>query len=147
MPSSSSLPRVWAFRDFAVGLMRVCMPGWSKMATMAHTLRYDLTILGGTQTGRPLPNGRWTANTPTLVAVGSRSEAFFHHGARALAGILPSGNYHSLEGGDHSAVLLAPKALAAAAESFFASGERSALNVELGSGAGGKRPGSGDVLQ
>jgi pimeloyl-ACP methyl ester carboxylesterase len=104
----------------AVNLMRLLMPGWSKMADMAHTLRYDLTILAGTQTGKPLPPERWAADTaPTLVAVGSRSEAFFHHGAQALAGILPNAQYRSLAGRDHSAVLLAPEALAAAAEPFF----------------------------
>jgi pimeloyl-ACP methyl ester carboxylesterase len=104
----------------AVNLMRLFMPGWSKMADMAHTLRYDLTILAGTQTGKPLPPERWAADTaPTLVAVGSRSEAFFHHGAQALAGILPNAQYRSLAGRDHSAVLLAPEAIVAAAEPFF----------------------------
>lgn len=112
--------------DPAVNLMRLFMPGWSKMADMAHTLRYDLTILVGTQAGKPLPAGRWAADTaPTLVAVGSRSEAFFHHGAQALVGILPNAQYRSLEGQDHSAVLLASKALAAAVEPFFLSGDNS----------------------
>lgn len=120
--------------DRAVDLMRLFMPGWSKMAGMAHTLRYDLTILAGTQTGKPLPAGRWTADTaPTLVVVGSRSEAFFHHGAQAVAGILPNAKYSSLEGRDHSAVLLAPKALAALAERFFLSGSKPKSAYERGS--------------
>jgi pimeloyl-ACP methyl ester carboxylesterase len=107
----------------AVDLMRLFMPGWSKMADMAHTLRYDLTILKGTQTGKSLPAGRWADETaPALIAVGSKSEAFFHHGARALAGMLPNAQYASLEGRDHSAVLLAPEGLASAAERFFLSG-------------------------
>jgi pimeloyl-ACP methyl ester carboxylesterase len=106
--------------DPAVDLMRLFMPGWSKMAGMAHTVRYDLTILEGTQTGKSLPAERWAADTtPTFVAVGSRSEAFFHHGAQALAGMLPNAEYSSLKGLDHSAVLLAAKALAASAERFF----------------------------
>jgi pimeloyl-ACP methyl ester carboxylesterase len=108
----------------AVDLMRLFMPGWSKMADMAHTLRYDLTLLAGTQTGKPLPAGRWAADTaPTLVAVGGRSEVFFHHGAQALAGILANAQYRSLEGRDHSAVLLAPEALASAAAGFFLAGD------------------------
>lgn len=73
---------------------------------MTHTVRYDLTILEGTQSGKSLPAERWTAVTaPTLVLVGSRSEPFFHHGAQALASMLPNARYGSLKGRDHSAVL------------------------------------------
>ena len=32
---------------FAVTIMRLLMPGWSKMTGTAHTLRYDLAILSG----------------------------------------------------------------------------------------------------
>jgi pimeloyl-ACP methyl ester carboxylesterase len=110
--------------DPAVNLMRLFMPGWSKMAGMAHTVRYDLTILEGTQAGKPLPAERWSAVTaPTLVTVGSRSEPFFHHGAQALAGMLPKARYGSLEGRDHSAVLFASTALAARAQQFFLSAD------------------------
>jgi pimeloyl-ACP methyl ester carboxylesterase len=108
---------------FGVTLMRFLMPGWSKMTGMAHTLPYDLAILEETQTGKPLPKERWVSNTtPTLIMVGSRSEVFFHSGAKALAGILSHGNYGSLEGGNHGSVLLGPKALAGAVEQFFGTG-------------------------
>jgi pimeloyl-ACP methyl ester carboxylesterase len=104
----------------AVTLMRLLMPGWSKMAAMAHTLPYDLAILAGTQAGRPLPAKRWAATAaPTLVMVGGKSEAFFHIGAKALTEMLPNAQYRSLEKRDHSAVLMAPKAIAAAVEQFF----------------------------
>jgi pimeloyl-ACP methyl ester carboxylesterase len=99
---------------FAVTLMRWLMPGWSKMAAIAHTIRYDLALLAGTQAGTPLPAARWSAViAPTLVTVGSKSEAFFHTGAKALATLLPNAAYRSLQGRDHSAVVVAPKALAA----------------------------------
>jgi len=105
--------------NFAVTLMRL-MPGWSKMVGMAHTLPYDLAILAGTQTGKPLPPSRWASMTaPTLVMVGSRSEAFFHEGARALEGILPSAHYRLLDGGNHGSVLLAPASIAVPAKDFF----------------------------
>ena len=105
---------------FGVALMRFLMPGWSKMTAMAHTLPYDLAILAETQTGQPLPKERWVSNTtPTLIMVGSRSELFFHSGAKALAGILPQADYRSLEGGNHGSVLLGPKPLAGAVEQFF----------------------------
>jgi hypothetical protein len=51
--------------------------------------------------------------------VGSRSEAFFHEGAKALVGILPIAQYRSLDGGNHGAVLVAPKAMSAAVDDFF----------------------------
>lgn len=63
---------------FAVTLMRLFMPGWSKMVAIAHTIPYDLAVLAGTQTGRPLPAERWApVMAPALVMVGSKSEAFF----------------------------------------------------------------------
>jgi len=104
----------------AVTMMRLLMPGWSKMAGMAHTLPYDLAILAGTQEGKPLLAKRWAAITaPTLVMVGSKSEGFFHSGAKALTETLPTAQYRSLEGRDHSAILMAPQAIADAVQGFF----------------------------
>ena len=101
-------------------MMRWLMPGWSKMAGMAHTLAYDLAVLEGTQAGRPLPAGRWSAATaPTLVMVGAKSEPFFHAGARALTERLPRARYGSLPGGHHGSVMMSPKNLAAAVTGFF----------------------------
>lgn len=106
--------------NFAVTLMRLLMPGWSKMAGRAHTIPYDLAVLAGTQEGKPLPAKRWVDTTaPTLVVVGSKSESFFHSGAKALTEILPNAQYRSLQGQGHSAVLMAPKAIADAMEQFF----------------------------
>jgi pimeloyl-ACP methyl ester carboxylesterase len=102
-----------------VTMMRLLMPGWSKMADMAHTIPYDLAVLAGTQTGKPLPAKRWAAQAPTLVMVGGKSEPFFHAGAKALASVLPNAQYRSLDGRDHSAVMMAPKDIAAAIDGFF----------------------------
>jgi len=106
--------------SFAVTLMRYLMPGWSKMTKVAHTLPYDLAILKGTQNGHPLPARRWSAaSSPVLVMVGSKSEPFFHNGAKALAAILPNGRYDVLAGKSHSAILMATKELAEAAGEFY----------------------------
>ena len=106
--------------SFAVTLMRMLMPGWSKMASVAHTIPYDLTLLAGTQTGNELPSSRWAGTiAPTLVVVGSKSEAFFHTGAKALTNLLPDAQYRFLEGRDHSAVVMASKAIADEVEQFF----------------------------
>jgi pimeloyl-ACP methyl ester carboxylesterase len=105
-----------------VTLMRLLMPGWSKMVDIAHTLPYDLAVLAGTQSGDPLPAKRWASTqAPTLVMVGGKSEAFFHNGAKALAELLPNVQYHTLEGRGHSAVMMKPKDIAAAVSGFFLS--------------------------
>ncbi len=105
-------------------IMRLFMPAWSDMKQLAHTIPYDLTLLAGTQSGKPLPVDRWSAATsPALVAVGARSEQFFHSGANALTGRLPGAEYRSLDGLDHSAVLVAPAPPAAAMRQFFGSGQ------------------------
>jgi pimeloyl-ACP methyl ester carboxylesterase len=109
---------------FAVGLMKLLMPGWSKAAAMAQTIPYDLAILEGTQSGKALPALRWAAErAPVLVMVGGKSEAFFHSGAKALVDLLPDARYGSLEGRDHSAVLMAPKDIAIAVSGFMKEGE------------------------
>lgn len=106
--------------SFGVTLMRFLMPGWSKMRAMAQTIPYDLAVVDGTQTGKALPKQRWVTNTtPTLVMVGSKSEAFFHSGAKSLTGILPHAEYRQLEGGNHGSVLLSAGALANEIEQFF----------------------------
>ncbi len=103
-----------------VTFMRWMLPAWSDMTKIAHTAPYDLMLLTGTQSGKPLPAERWAqVHAPTLVAAGSKGEPFFHSGAKALVGRLAAAEYRSLEGLDHSAVLMASQALAAAIREFF----------------------------
>ncbi len=114
---------------FGVTMMRAFMPGWSKMEGLAHTLPYDLAVMEGTQTGKPLPAERWTSvSTPTLVMAGEKSEPFFHSGGKTIAGLLPHAKYRSLAGGTHGAVLFSAKELAAEVERFFLSEELQAPN-------------------
>jgi len=54
--------------------------------------------------------------------VGGQSEPFFHLGAKALTETLPIAQYRSLEGRNHAAVLMAPKAIADAMQQFFLMG-------------------------
>jgi len=105
---------------FGVTMMRILMPGWSKMCVMAHTIPYDLSILDGTQAGQPLPVERWRgASLPIRVAVGGRSEPFFHSGAKGVVQILPSAQYQPLAGLNHGALLLAPAALGRDIQDFL----------------------------
>jgi pimeloyl-ACP methyl ester carboxylesterase len=102
-----------------VALMRF-MPGWSKMTAMAHTLPYDIMILGDTQTGKPLLVNRWTSTTaPTLVMTGGKSEAFFHKGAQALADVLPNAEHRILKDQHHGSAVMAPKVIASEIAEFF----------------------------
>ena len=103
-----------------IAFMRWMLPAWSDMTRIAHTAPYDLMLLAGTQSGQPLPANRWSqVSAPAIVAVGSKGEPFFHSGAKALVGRLAAAQYRSLEGLDHSAVLMGPQALAAAIREFF----------------------------
>ena len=103
-----------------VAVMRM-LPLWQRAKALAHTLRYDFAVLAGTQQGDLLPVARWTGLTaPTLVMVGSKSEAFFHRSAEALAAALPSVTYESLEGGHHGSPEIAPGAIAARIVERFA---------------------------
>lgn len=110
-----------------VGVMRL-LPSWRRAKAIAHTLRYDFGVLAGLQDGTPLPADRWKAlRAPGIVMVGSKSEPFFHTGAQALAELLPSVEYRSLEGGHHGSAVMAPAGIAAAiAEAFPARRSRNA---------------------
>jgi len=82
-------------------LMRI-MPAWPKLTAVAHTLPYDMTIMQDLQRGRPLPAARWAALTaPTLVLDGGKSPVWMRNAARALAGVLPTATYRTLDGQTH----------------------------------------------
>jgi pimeloyl-ACP methyl ester carboxylesterase len=98
-------------------------PMWPGLEAVAHTLAYDVTIMGNTQRGNPLPRGKWACVTvPTLVMDGTvffgreESHVFLRHGAQELANILPDAQRRTLEGQDHGP---ADKVLAPALKEFF----------------------------
>ncbi|MPZ82149.1 MAG: alpha/beta fold hydrolase [Actinophytocola sp.] len=101
---------------FAITMMRL-MPVWSKLKTVAPTLRYDFTVMQGLQQGRPLPETRWsTATMPTLVVDGGKSPAWMRNGNEAMADVLPNATYRTLPGQNH---LVKAKALAPWLKEFF----------------------------
>ena len=120
---------VTAFYREAMGIpapfvtaMRLFMPGWKQAKRIAHTLRYDFAVLAGTQDGTSLPAGRWSGlRVPSKVMVGSKSEPFFHSGARALAEAVRTVEYESLEGGHHGSAVMSPAGIAASVTAFFRS--------------------------
>jgi pimeloyl-ACP methyl ester carboxylesterase len=104
------LPRIM------VRLMRL-LPAWSKLVALAHTLRYDVRLIGENGAGRPLPADRWANVTvPTLVIAGGKSPAWMQNAMRALAKTLPTAQHRTLDGQTH---LVKPKALAPVLGEFF----------------------------
>ena len=103
----------------AVAQMRQS-PMWPAMEKLAHTLPYDMAVMGDTLFGRPLPAGRWgAAKMPVLVLDGGRSGAWLRNSARALAKLLPDAKHQTLEGQDHSAPFMAAPVVAEALVKFF----------------------------
>ena len=103
-----------------VTMMRLFMRDWSKMVDIAHTIPYDLAVLAGTQSGKPLPVERWASITvPTLVLTGGKSEAFFHKGAQALVDTLPNTQHRILKDQHHGSVVTAPNVIASEIVEFF----------------------------
>jgi pimeloyl-ACP methyl ester carboxylesterase len=97
-------------------LMRL-MPAWPKLTAVAHTLLYDLTIVGPYQKGSPLPATRWQGATmPTLVMDGGKSPAWMRTATRALAAVLPNATYRTLDGQTH---MVKPQALTPPLVEFF----------------------------
>jgi pimeloyl-ACP methyl ester carboxylesterase len=104
---------------FFVFIMRL-MPSWSTSQAVAHTLPYDLAIMGDTQQGKPLSKTRWAAaNMPTLVLTGGKSEAFFHKAGDALAEVLPNAEHKILKDQHHGSAVMSPDVIASEMTQFF----------------------------
>jgi pimeloyl-ACP methyl ester carboxylesterase len=92
-------------------------PAWPALEAVAHTLPYDIAVLGGNMAGNPLPVGRWAGVTPpVLVMDGGASPDWIRKTARTLSDVLPDADHRSLEGQMHDA---APDVLAPELERFF----------------------------
>ncbi|MFI5609066.1 alpha/beta fold hydrolase [Amycolatopsis sp. NPDC051903] len=93
------------------------MPAWPKLKRVAHTLPYDVALMDGHQSGRPLPEGRWSGLTaPSLVIDGGKSPKWMRAGCEALAKNLAGATYRTLPGQTH---LVKAKALAPVLAEFF----------------------------
>jgi pimeloyl-ACP methyl ester carboxylesterase len=117
------------------GLMRF-LPVWPKLKAVAHTLPYDMTIMAGRQSGKPLADGCWaTAMMPTLVLVGENSPTWFHNSMKALALALPNARLDVAERQTH---MVKPKILAPRLTQFYATSNDAAgseFSTPISSGA------------
>ena len=96
--------------EVIAGLLR--SPMWPAMEAMAHTLAYDVLVMGDAMAGSPAPLQRWASlDTPTLVLDGGASPPWIRHAAHTLAKTLPNAGYRTLAGQDHgpASSVLAPE--------------------------------------
>jgi pimeloyl-ACP methyl ester carboxylesterase len=92
-------------------------PMWPALEAVAHTLPYDLAVVGDLMSGKPLPAGAWKeATMPVLVMGGGASPTWIQTSAQTLAATLPRARHETLDGQTHEA---APDLLAAAIEQFL----------------------------
>jgi len=95
-------------------------PMWSGLEKLAHTLAYDMSVMGDNVSGKPLPDGRWTSvKASSLVMDGEKSDAWIRHSAAALAAILPRSEHRSLAGQNHTVASTAPQVLVPILVKFF----------------------------
>jgi len=119
------------------------MPGWmvfmmrflpfrAGQKALAHTLPYDVAVMGDTQSGKPLRAQRWASITaPTLVVAGGKSRTWMRNGQLALADILPNAEHRVLDGQMH---IVKAEALAPMLIHFFSDGTRLPTEPDLAKG-------------
>jgi pimeloyl-ACP methyl ester carboxylesterase len=92
-------------------------PMWPGLETLAHTLPYDMAIVGANQRGRPLP-AEWSTlvTVPALVMDGGASPEFQRNSVAALARLLPNAERRTIEGQSHG---VPPEVLAPVLVEFF----------------------------
>jgi pimeloyl-ACP methyl ester carboxylesterase len=90
-------------------------PSWQGMEALAHTLLYDLAIVGDGS----IPAARLAAiDVPTLALDGGASPDWVGHALAALAAVIPGAKRMTLDGQGH-AVLRQPASLAPVLTEFF----------------------------
>jgi pimeloyl-ACP methyl ester carboxylesterase len=95
-----------------VFIMKI-MPVWSKLKSVAHTLPYDVAVLGNFS----LPRDRAASvKTPTLVSGGDKSPATMQQAMKKLSEVMPNSKLNMLKGQIHN---VAGKAIAPVLIKFF----------------------------
>jgi pimeloyl-ACP methyl ester carboxylesterase len=100
-------------RAFVAIMPFVMRSAWKKNESVAHTLRYDLTLL---EDWSVLRERRASVTNPTLVVGGEKSPGPLKDAVAMVAGALPNGRHLYLDGQDHN---LSARALAPVLVEFF----------------------------
>ena len=98
-------------------------PVWKKLKLVAHTLPWDLRILGDDGRGAPLPTARWTVKVPTLAMDGGKSPEYLRNAMKNVAEVLGDTEYRTLPGQTHmyKSSVMAPELV-----EFFSRAQRTA---------------------
>ena len=97
---------------FAVAMMRI-MPFWPRLRAVAHTLPYDVAVMGGFAVRKE----KFSAiQAPTLVIGGEKSPKALVRAVRDVASVLPRGESCMLQGQNHNVSM---KVLAPVLRTFF----------------------------
>lgn len=93
-------------------------PFWPALEAVAHTLPYDMRVMGGNLSGKPLQADRWASVTiPTLVIDGGASPPWLGNAAQGLVDVLSEARRQTIEGQTHE---VDPALLVPVLEEFFA---------------------------
>ncbi|HTD41705.1 MAG TPA: alpha/beta hydrolase [Mucilaginibacter sp.] len=90
----------------AIFMMKL-MPIWSKLKGVAHTLPYDVAVMGDYS----LPEKKAASVTaPTLISGGDKSQITLQHAVKRLSEVMPNSELKILKGQTHnvSAKVIAP---------------------------------------
>lgn len=90
-------------------------PVWSKLKSVAHTLPYDVAILGDFSLPRDTAA---SVKIPTLISGGDKSQATLQHAVQKLSEVMPNSELKILKGQTHN---VAGKAIAPVLIEFFES--------------------------
>ncbi|MGI5504956.1 alpha/beta fold hydrolase [Lentzea sp. CA-135723] len=106
---------------FGLAIMKLT-PMWKKLKLVAHTLPWDLTILGDDGRGTPLPANRWNVKVPTLAMDGGKSPEYLRNTMKNVAEVLGA-EHRTLPGQTHmyKSSVMAPELV-----EFFARAQRTA---------------------
>ena len=105
---------------FMVAAMRLMVPVWRSMVTIAATTVYDVRLCAGLQDGEPLTTTRWEAiAAPVLVVVGGKGDPFMQSGSAALGSLLAA-EREVIPGAHHATPMMKPTAIVPTIERFLA---------------------------
>jgi pimeloyl-ACP methyl ester carboxylesterase len=103
--ATETFMRMVGVPGFAFPLMKL-FGVWSKLTASAHTLPYDLALLGDTGAGRALPDDLATLfgsiQVPTTVGIGGKSPPYLHQAARTVQQLVPGASLRELPGQTHN---------------------------------------------
>ncbi len=94
------------------------LPAWRRLKQLAHTLPYDLAVMGASAfDGVPVPAQRGAGvGVPSLVLGGGRSPAWMRHSVECLGGVIPGARVEFVPGQTHQ---VKPAALVPVLSGFF----------------------------